>query len=161
MAITEGAPEGAPYDWYRRALELLERGDSNASLVLLDRVLGEDPESRSALEARARALFDSGRYAEAAAAFADCVTRTPDDDYAHYGLGLSLWRLQDFTIAADHLAMACVMRPQRSDYARALGQVRATLRARKAAGLPLTGPLDAPPILGLDTWVADYPDSGA
>jgi Flp pilus assembly protein TadD len=135
-------PEGSVYDWFRRAGTLLDRGDAAASLVLIDRVLQEDPSSLAAREIRARALFDSGRFAEAAAAFADCLASAPADDYAHYGAGLSLWRLQDFPEARDHLAMASVMRPDRAEYARALDQVKATIRARRSAGLPLRGPVD-------------------
>lgn len=137
-----GTPEGNAYDWFRRASELLERGDAGASLMLIERVLAEEPRSRSALEIRARALFDGGHYADAADAFAECLDSSPDDDYAHYGAGMSLWRLQRFPEARDHLAMACVMRPERTDYARALTQVRATLAARIEAGLPLVGPVD-------------------
>ena len=55
---------------------------------------------------------------------------------------MSLWRLQDFPQARDHLAMASVMRPDRPEYARALTQVKATIKARRSAGLPLTGPID-------------------
>jgi len=139
----EGAPEGSAYDWYQRAIDLLERGDASASLVLLDRVLAEDPGSTSAREARARALFDARRFDEAAAAFEELVESSPAEDFAHYGLGVSLWRLQRFRQAEDHLAMAAVMRPDRDDYRGALEQVRATLRARRLAGLPLEGPLDA------------------
>jgi len=135
-------PEGTPYDWFRRASDLLERGDAAASLVLIERVLEEDPGSRAALEIKARGLFDAGHFAEAAEAFDECLRRSPDDDYAHYGAGLSLWRLQRFPESRDHLAMACVMRPDRADYARALTQVRATLTARRKAGLPLVGPVD-------------------
>ena len=65
----------------------------------------------------------------------------PSDDFAHYGLGASLWRLQEFTLARDELAMAFVMRPDRPEYGKALGQVRATLRARSDGGLPLNGPI--------------------
>jgi Flp pilus assembly protein TadD len=136
-----GVPEGDTYDWYRRASELLERGDAGASLTLIERVLVEEPASLSALEIRARALFDGGHFAEAADAFAVCLAARPDDDYAHYGAGMSLWRLQRFPESRDHLAMACVMRPDRADYARALTQVRATLAARAEAGLPLSGPV--------------------
>jgi len=136
----QGAPEGTAYEWYHRAMDLLERGDSDASLVLLDRVLAEDPRSASAREARARALFDSRRFQDAAAAFEGLVETSPADDFAHYGLGLSLWRLQSFRDAEDHLAMAAVMRPDRDDYRSALDQVRATLRARRQAGLPRDGP---------------------
>lgn len=141
----EGIPGGSVYDWFRRAGELLGRGDAAASLVLIDRVLSEDPSSRAALEIRARALFDSARYAEAADAFLFCLQSAPDDDYAHYGAGMSLWRLQEFPQARDHLAMATVMRPDRPEYARALQQVRATIRARREAGLPPTGPIEGDP----------------
>ena len=138
----QGLPRGDVYDWFRRADDLLASGDASASLVLIDRVLQEDPSSQSAREIRARALFDAGRYAEAADAFATCLETSPADDYAHYGAGLSLWRLQDFPHARDHLAMASVMRPERAEYAQALSQVKATIRARREAGLPLTGPVD-------------------
>jgi hypothetical protein len=39
--------------------------------------------------------------------------------------------------------MAMVMRPDRPEYASALSQVKATLRARVKAGLPLEGPIEA------------------
>jgi Flp pilus assembly protein TadD len=135
-------PAGSVYDWFRRASDLLAHGDAAASLVLIDRVLAEDPASQAAREIRARALFDSGRFAEAADAFAACLEVSPDDDYAHYGAGLSLWRLQEFPQARDHLAMAAVMRPDRSEYADALRQVKGTIRARREAGMPLSGPVD-------------------
>ncbi|MGA1701635.1 MAG: tetratricopeptide repeat protein [Candidatus Nanopelagicales bacterium] len=138
----QGAPSGGVYDWFRRADELLAGGAASASLVLIERVLREDPSSQSARELRARALFDAGHFAEAAEAFAVCLEAAPSDDYAHYGAGMSLWRLQDFPQARDHLAMATVMRPDRPEYARALTQVKATIRARREAGLPLTGPVN-------------------
>ena len=107
----------------------------------LARLREVDPTSTAVLETHARALFDSRRYQEAADAFTELVERSPAEDYAHYGLGMALWRLQRFPLARDHLAMAAVMRPQRAEYARALAQVRATLKARAEAGLPLEGPV--------------------
>ena len=138
-----GDPEGSAYDWYRRAISLLESGNPDAASVLLARLREVDPTSTSVLEAHARALFDGRRFEEAAAAFAELVERSPAEDYAHYGLGMSLWRLQRFPQARDHLAMAVVMRPGRSEYATALAQVRATLRSRALAGLPLEGPISS------------------
>lgn len=135
------APEGSPYDWYRRAEALLDQGSPEAAAVLLERLRAIDPDSPSLLEAWARALFDSRRFDEAARAFTQLTERQPDNDYAHYGLGLALWRLQRFPEACDHLAMAVVMSPDHGEYASALGQVRATLRARADAGLPLEGPV--------------------
>ncbi len=137
-----GDPQGSPYDWYQRATSLLDAGDSDAAAVLLARLRTVDPDSTSVLEALARALFTSRRYSEAADAFAELADRSPADDYAHYGLGMSLWRLQRFPQARDELAMAFVMRPDRSEYGSALSQVKATLRARSEGGLPLEGPLN-------------------
>lgn len=136
-----GGPEGTPYEWYRRAEALLASGNPDAAAVLFQRLRVVDPGSSAVLEAHARALFDSRRYDEAAVAFRDLVDRSPSEDYAHYGLGLSLWRLQRFPEARDELAMAVVMRPERADYAQALAQVKATLRAREESGLPLEGPV--------------------
>ena len=129
------------YDRYQRAVELLDAGDSQGAAVILAGLLESDGRTASVLEAYARALFDSRRYHDAAEAFAELVERSPAEDYAHYGLGLSLWRLQRFLPARDHLAMAFVMRPDRAEYGQALGQVKATLRARALDNLPLEGPL--------------------
>ncbi|MCX6433364.1 MAG: tetratricopeptide repeat protein [Actinobacteria bacterium] len=136
-------PDGSAYDWYRRAIDLLETGNPDAAAVLLERLREVDPLSTSVLEAHARALFDSKRYEQAAGAFTELVERSPAEDYAHYGLGMSLWRLQRFPTARDHLAMAFVMRPQRSEYGTALAQVKATLRARADSGLPMEGPIQS------------------
>ena len=87
-------------------------------------------------------MFEARRYDEAVEILTTLVERTPDDDYAHYALGMALWRRQAFPTARDHLAMAFVMRPDRSEYGQALGQVKATLRARKEAGLALEGPIE-------------------
>lgn len=140
-SAAEHGPAGSPYDWYQRAMALLASGNPDAALQLLTRLRDDDPSSRSVLEAYARALFDGRHLDQAADAFAELLERAPDDDYAHYGLGLCRWRQQRFLDARDHLAMAFVMRPDRSEYGQALAQVRATLRARIADDLPLEGPL--------------------
>jgi len=134
-------PAGDPYDWYHRAVSLLDAGSPEAALQLIERLLAIEPGSSSVREAQARALFDARRYEEAARAFESILEQSPDDDYAHFGLGMCLWRRQMFVRARDELAMAFVMRPGRSEYARALSQVKATLRARIVDGLPLNGPL--------------------
>lgn len=136
----DGTPEGSVYDWFQRAQALLDTGNADAALQLLYRVKAEDS-STSVLEALGRALFDARRYVEAESVFRELCERVPSDDFAHYGLGVSLWRMQEFTLARDELAMAFVMRPDRSEYGKALGQVRATLRARADGGLPPNGPI--------------------
>ena len=137
-----GDPQGSPYDWYQRATALLDSGNPDAALQLLTRLRALEPHSASILEAYARAVFDARRYEEAAEAFQALIDIAPDSDYAHFGMGMALWRMQEFVRARDELAMAFVMRPQRAEYAKALGQVKATLRARIADGLPLNGPVN-------------------
>ncbi len=139
-ASEQGSPGGDPYDWYQRANELLTTGNSNAAVILFERVLKED-QSPAVLEGLGRALFDAGRYEKCVEVFEKLVAVSPDNDYAHFALGLGLWRLQRFIAARDHLAMAFVMRPDRSDYATSLAQVKATLRSRVKEGLPLEGPI--------------------
>ena len=130
-----GPPAGDAYAWYRRGTALLESGNAAAAAELLSWVAREEPTAASVRESLARALFDARRFHDAVREFEVLVDLVPDDDYAQFGLGLSLWRLGRFRRAADHLAMASVMRPDRSEYASALRQVRATLTAREEAGL--------------------------
>lgn len=118
------------YDLYRRGLDLLGRGSPAAAAQLLERAAVAEPESRSILEALARAQFDTRRYTAAAGSFRRIVDASPTDDYAQFGLGLALARTGDHGAAAEHLALAAAMRPDLRHYTEALRSVRATLRAR-------------------------------
>lgn len=136
-----GAPSGGPYEWYQRATQMLSEGNADAAIVLLERVRRTEP-SPSVLETLGRALFDARHYDQAIEVLTELVERAPDEDYAHYALGMALWRRQMFPTARDHLSMAFVMRPDKQEYAQALTQVKATLRARAEAGLAAEGPID-------------------
>jgi tetratricopeptide (TPR) repeat protein len=127
---TGDAAGGDIYDLYQRGLELLGRGSAAAAAQLLERAAAAEPQSRSILEALARAQFDAGRYTAAAGNFRRIVEASPSDDYAQFGLGLALARTGDPGAAAEHLALAAAMQPDRRHYADALRSVRATLRAR-------------------------------
>ena len=127
---TPGAAGEDTYDLYQRGLDLLGRGSAAAAAQLLERASAAEPDSRSILEALARAQFDSRRYAEAAGNFRRIVDASPADDYARFGLGLALSRTGDHNAAAEHLALAAAMRPDLRHYADALRSVRATIRAR-------------------------------
>ena len=115
---------------YKRGLDLLGRGSPAAAAQLLERAAAAEPRSRSVLEALARAQFDAGQYAAAADNFRRIVDASPTDDYAQFGLGLSLARTGNPRAAAEHLALAAAMRPNLRHYTDALRSVRATLRAR-------------------------------
>jgi tetratricopeptide (TPR) repeat protein len=127
---TGAAPELDIYLLYRRGLELLGRGSAAAAAQLLERAAEAEPQSRSVLEALARAQFDAGRHAAAAGNFRRIVEASPTDDYAQFGLGLALSRTGDLRAAAEHLALAAAMRPDLRHYTDALRSVRATLSAR-------------------------------
>jgi Flp pilus assembly protein TadD len=128
---SDGEPAGEVYDWYTRAVELLEGGNPEAAAALLAHARAREPDSASVLEALARASFDAGRHREAAGLFAELADSSPDNDYAHFGLGLSRMRLGDHSGAIDELAMAAAMRPGRKVYDQALREARATLRFRE------------------------------
>lgn len=130
---SSGEPAGEVYDWYTRAIELLESGNPEAAAALLGHARAREPESASVLEALARASYDAGRYREAADCFAALADRSPDNDYARFGLGLSRMRLGEHAAAIDQLAMAAAMRPGRKEYDQALREARATLRFREQA----------------------------
>ncbi|MER7546938.1 tetratricopeptide repeat protein [Spirillospora sp. NPDC127506] len=124
-------PGGGVYEWYTRGLELLRSGSAAAALQLLTRAAEAEPGSHSIREALARAQFGARQFGAAAASFREIVEEEPAEDYARFGLGLSLSRLGDFEGAVEHLALAAAMRPDNQDYAKALRQARATLDARR------------------------------
>jgi Tfp pilus assembly protein PilF len=119
------------HSWYTTGMALLEKGSPAAAAQVLQRAADAEPDSRSVREALARAQFDTGQYTAAAENFRMLVEASPTDDYAHFGLGLSLARVGDHEAAAEYLALAAAMRPDRKHYTDALRQVRATLTFRK------------------------------
>jgi Flp pilus assembly protein TadD len=123
------APAGGVYEWYTRGMRLLAAGDAAAAAQLLAHAARAEPTSRSVREALARALFDSGDYDRARAAFAANVEESPSDDYAHFGLGLSHVRMGELAAGVEHLAIAVALRPDNHHYGTALRSARAA-RAR-------------------------------
>jgi tetratricopeptide (TPR) repeat protein len=126
------SPEGGVYEWFQRGLQLLRDGHPAAAATLLSRAAEQEPQSRSILEALARAQYDAGRYPEAMAAFTALTGVNPTDDYAQFGLGLAASRAGELQLAAEHLALAVAMRPDLGHYARALRRVRALQEAESA-----------------------------
>src|SRR5258707_15441514 len=76
---TRGASSADTYDLYRRGLDLLGRGSAAAAAQLLERAAAAEPQSRSVLEALARAQFDALRYAAAAGDFRRIGEADPRD----------------------------------------------------------------------------------
>jgi tetratricopeptide (TPR) repeat protein len=122
-------PSGDVYDWYQRGLKLLDARNPAAAAALLEHAAAAEPDSPSIREALARAQFNAGLYGAARDSFAATVADSPDDDYAHFGLGLAASRLGEYDTATEHLALAVAMRPDNKHYATALRAARAA-RAR-------------------------------
>jgi tetratricopeptide (TPR) repeat protein len=130
--VPDTSPDGGVYEWYQRGVELLRNGDPAAAATLLSRASAAEPDSRSILEALARAQYDAGRYEEAVISFTALTAVGPTDDYAHFGLGLAASKAGELRLAAEHLALAVAMRPDLGHYARALRGVRARQAAESA-----------------------------
>ena len=128
------------YSLYQQAMDRLGQQDATGALELLSKAVAAEPSAENLREALGRAQFDAKLFSAARATFASITESNPANDYAWFGLGLSEQRLQMFAQAANHLAVAAVMRPDREDYAKALADVRATLRFRREPP-----PDDAPP----------------
>ncbi|GLZ06779.1 hypothetical protein Acsp03_42450 [Actinomadura sp. NBRC 104412] len=124
-------PGGGVYEWYTRGLRLLRSGSAAAAVQVLSRAAEAEPRSRSIREALARAQYGARQFQEAADNFRSIVEEDPAEDYALFGLGLSLSRLGQFERAVEPLALAAAMRPENKDYANALRHARATLKFRK------------------------------
>jgi Flp pilus assembly protein TadD len=114
--------DGTAYGAFQDGLRLLESGDAHAAAVALERARALEPEQGSIREALARAYFRSARHADAATEFERAVELDPVNDYAHFGLGLSLLRVGDRDGARRHLKLAVAMQP-RDEYRDALAQV--------------------------------------
>jgi tetratricopeptide (TPR) repeat protein len=125
---------GEVSDLYERAVHLLESGDPEAAVRLLERAVSRVPRSRAVLEAFARAQFDAEHYPEAAQAFQSLAEAYPHDDYAQFGWGLAAARLGEYEMAVEHLALAAAMRPDVRYYSQALRGARATVRAKTPHG---------------------------
>jgi Flp pilus assembly protein TadD len=132
MSLPFESPSGGPYEWYQRGLELLASGSAGAAALLLERAHRAEPDARNIREALARAFFDAGRFDMAAHHFRYLIEADPVDDYAHYGLGLSLWRRDQLEESREALAVAVALR-QDDRYLSALRQVKATIAARADA----------------------------
>lgn len=126
-------PGGGVYDWYRRGLDLLDRGDAAAAAQLLEHAAAAEPESRSVREALARAQYSSGKFAAARRSFEQIVDANPTDDYAQFGLGLASAKTGDYASACEHLSLAVAMRPDNHHYGDALARARNARAARERA----------------------------
>lgn len=113
------------YELYRRGSDLLERGDHHAAIIALERAAQGAPDKTSVREALGRAYFKAQRYRDAAHEFEVVSEAAPTNDFALFCLGRSLQLLGLHQEARRPLALACCLRPERSDYRKYRDQARA------------------------------------
>jgi Flp pilus assembly protein TadD len=114
------------YESFRDGRDLLASGNVHAAVIALERARALEPEKASVRETLARAYYRTRRYDAAAVEFATVVELDPVNDYAHFGLGLSLQKTADLVGARRHLRIATVMRPDNADYRAALVEITGT-----------------------------------
>ncbi len=112
----------AAYVAFTEGSSLLASGNPHAAAVALERARALEPEKGSVREALGRAYFSCRRFSEARQEFTRAVELEPVNDYAHFGLGLTLHRIGDRVGARRHLKLAIAMRP-REEYLEALAQI--------------------------------------
>jgi tetratricopeptide (TPR) repeat protein len=131
------------YDLYQRGRELLAARHAHQAVIVLERAEALAPGYGSIDELLGRAYYATRAFEQARAAFARAVERYPANDYAHFGLALSLLKTGERDLAVGHLRMAVAMRPDSVSYGRALAQATTGLTAEPMPETPDTGGTDA------------------
>ena len=114
--------EPTAYDAFQEGCRLLTNSSAHAAVVALERARDLEPDKGSIRETLGRAYFRTGRFAAARAEFARAVEIDPVNDYALFGLGLSLLREGDRDGARRPLKLAVAMRPEQTAYQEALAK---------------------------------------
>lgn len=125
MSVNQPGAAGSTraYDLLERAQEFLRTGHPHQAAMLLSEAKLIEPDKGSIREALGRAMYLSGRTAQARREFAKAVQIDPVNDYAHYGLALSCARTGERTRAVAHLKLALAMRPAVDEYREALARM--------------------------------------
>ena len=111
------------YELLMRGRELLASRHNHQAVLLLQEACEMEPEKGSVREALGRALYNIGETERASDQFQVAVELNPADDYAYFGLAMCRLRLGDRTAAAGLLKIALAMRPNSTDYRRALDRL--------------------------------------
>ncbi len=99
------------YMLLKRGLRLLDEGIPTKAVEALERARSVEPGKGSILEALGRAYYSCGRFPAAEECFREALEVAPNNDYAHYCLGLCLLKRERRTEAGAHFKLAWCMRP--------------------------------------------------
>lgn len=120
-------PLESAYELFQRGHALLRDQHNAQAAVVLERAARLEPARGSIVEALGRAYYNSGQHARAAEAFEALLEVDPSAHYGHFGLGLSLERLDQEHEARTHLRLAVALDPENAAYRRALDRIEAAL----------------------------------
>jgi tetratricopeptide (TPR) repeat protein len=104
------------YDDFMRGMACLKEGRLDEAIRHLERARDREPRKASIREALGRARFAAGDFPLAAREFEAALACDPTNDYAHFGLGLSLIRSGKRTLGVGHLKLARALNPSNEDY---------------------------------------------
>ena len=97
------------YDLFKKGSEQLKQGMAAQATVSLEKAKKREPHKASIRERLGIAYFRLQRYEEAESEFRAMLELSPNDDYAHYGLGRALE-------ANGHYKLASALRPGSERY---------------------------------------------
>ncbi|MBN2168404.1 MAG: tetratricopeptide repeat protein [Actinobacteria bacterium] len=103
--------EETPYSLLQRGKDLLNDGNPAQAATVLERARRMEPDKGSILEVLGRAYYLARRYAEAEACYQNAIRVDPNNDHAHYCLGLCLLKENDKLEAGKHFKLAWSLRP--------------------------------------------------
>lgn len=98
------------YDLFQEGRGHLRAGRPEEATGPLELARAREPGSRSIREALGIAYFRTRRWADAEAEFRALADLSPDDEFAHYGLGRALSNQGRSREAQRHLKLATVLR---------------------------------------------------
>jgi len=108
------------YYHFKKGKKLAEENNFIKAIMHLEKAKQEEPQKASIREALARAYYNCGFYSPARENFQKAVEIDPTNDFAYYGLGLSLAKLGKINRAIGQLKIAVTMKPRSEEYKKAL-----------------------------------------
>ncbi len=104
------------FEDFLAAKEAMGEGDFEKAIFYLRRAKRREPSKISVREALGRCYFNVGDYRKAESEFRFIVNKKPDEDYAYFGLGLSLVKQGKREEGVENLKIACALNPSNVDY---------------------------------------------
>jgi Flp pilus assembly protein TadD len=104
------------YDLFQKGSEQLKKGMAAQATVSLEKAKKREPDKASIRERLGIAYFRLQRYEEAESEFRAMLEISPNDDYAHYGLGRALEKQGRDAEANGHYKLASALRPGSEHY---------------------------------------------